>query len=318
LGSLGLRRASACSPLPAFALMIKRPDDPSEYLALGLKPIRETGGSGSCSVYGQFPKGDTLHKPLRSSSRLPNTRYLSYIPCFRNPINSGIQIGTASAIKEHSTRALFWKAIMNAIEINPQLSEDGEASSRWAGSGCQPMHGRSHALESRWYAVRTHARHEKRVRDHLEARNIGVFLPLYEQVHRWKNGCRVRVELPLFPTYLFVEMDFRHRARVLEIPGAISFVGTSCGPSPVCEVQIQALRTSLHLRKCEPHAYLVVGQKVRIVTGPLASLTGILVRKNAALRVVLALDEIMQGVSVEVDADETEAVIPATGSLKPL
>ena len=206
---------------------------------------------------------------------------------------------------------------MNSIEIRPHLIEDGEALSNWGGPQFKATDGvQAAAPQPRWYAVRTHARHEKRLRDHLQARNVETFLPLYEQVHRWRNGCRVRVELPLFPTYLFVEMDLRHRARVLEIPGAISFVGTSRGPSPLCEIQIQSLRTNLHLRKFEPHAYLVAGQKVRIVTGPLANLTGILVRKNAALRVVLALDEIMQGVSVEVNADEVEAVIPATGPIK--
>ena len=172
---------------------------------------------------------------------------------------------------------------MDLILREPHLSEDGEAFAQFAGPRFEMRDDlREPAPNPRWYAVRTHARHEKRLRDHLVSRNIEVFLPVYEKISRWKNGCQARVELPLFPGYLFVEMDVRHRVRVLEIPGAISFVGTSKGPLPLCDLQMKSLRSSLNQRKFEPHAYLVAGQKVRIVKGPLANLTGILLRTNAS------------------------------------
>lgn len=201
---------------------------------------------------------------------------------------------------------------MNSFVCTPHLSEDGEASSRSGGVDSEqvPMFQASEC-QSHWYAVRTYARHEKSVLEHLKLRNVETFLPLYEKVHRWKNGCNVRVELPLFPSYLFVDIDLRNRARVLEAPGTISLVGTSRQPWPLSDFQIESLRDNLPLRKFEPHAYLVAGQNVRIIAGPLVGLTGILLRKNAALRVVLALDQIMQGVSVEVDASEVEPTSPS-------
>jgi transcription antitermination factor NusG len=159
----------------------------------------------------------------------------------------------------------------------------------------------------RWYAVRTAPRHEKRVRDHIDGRNIECFLPLYQTVHRWKNGCKTRLELPLFPNYLFVEIDLADRVRVLEIPGVLSLVGT--GPSlwPLPEGEVEALRAGLHLRNPEPHAYLTAGQKVRIKVGALAGLTGFVLRTNDRLRVVLAVEMLMQGVAVEVHLDDIEA-----------
>jgi transcription antitermination factor NusG len=189
----------------------------------------------------------------------------------------------------------------------PHLSENGEALSR---VDAKFVSAADAPALARWYALRTQARHEKRVREHLQSRKIAVFLPLYEQIHRWRNGCKARVELPLFPGYIFVEMEYRERIRVLEVPGTIDFVGGNQGPWPLDQVQIQALRDNMPTRHFEPHEYLTVGQKVRIAKGPLTNLTGILVRKNTSLRVVLLLDAIMQGVSVEVDADEIEAVAP--------
>ena len=43
-------------------------------------------------------------------------------------------------------------------------------------------------FEPRWYAAYTCARHEKRVAEQLERRSVELFLPLYDTVHRWKNG----------------------------------------------------------------------------------------------------------------------------------
>jgi len=190
-----------------------------------------------------------------------------------------------------------------------QLSEHGEAlSGPRPASPLQGLDSETIGACRQWYAVRTYPRHEKRVRDHLQSRKVETFLPLYGKVSRWRNGCDAHVELPLFPGYLFVEIENRERARVLDIPGAISFVGSSRGPWPLPSFQIESLRTSLHLRKFEPYAYLVAGQRVRIVSGPLVNLTGILIRKSASLRVAIALDEIMQGVAVEVDARELEVL----------
>ncbi|HXQ35946.1 MAG TPA: transcription termination/antitermination NusG family protein, partial [Anaerolineales bacterium] len=79
-----------------------------------------------------------------------------------------------------------------------------------------------------WYAAYTSSRHEKTVAEHLRQREVECFLPLYETVHRWNNG-RHRVQLPLFPSYVFVRMGVRDKLRVLQVPGLaqlVSFQGS--------------------------------------------------------------------------------------------
>ena len=51
----------------------------------------------------------------------------------------------------------------------------------------------------------------------------------------------------------------------------------------------------------QPHPYLKVGRRVRVVSGPLTGLEGIIVRKKNHLRFVISLNLIMRSVSVELD-----------------
>jgi transcription antitermination factor NusG len=192
------------------------------------------------------------------------------------------------------------------------LSEHGEALPR-ANRNEEDARGSVHAETplAQWYALHTYPRHEKRVYEDLGLRSIECFLPLYETVHRWKNGCKVRVELPLFPGYLFIRIDPRQRFKALNLPGAVSMVGSVSGPWPLPDAEIASLRERLQSRNFEPHRYLAVGQKVRIKSGPLADLTGYLVRQSGGLRVVISVELIRQAAAVEVDADDVEPIGPA-------
>jgi transcription antitermination factor NusG len=164
-----------------------------------------------------------------------------------------------------------------------------------------------------WFAAYTNSHHEKRVASHFGERQIESFLPLYSALHRWKNRREVDVDLPLFPNYVFVHIDPSDRVRVLEVPGVLSLVGFGRTLAPLSDFEIEALRSCVGQRKIEPHPYLVIGERVRIKTGPMTGMEGVLVRKKNNFRVVLALDAIMQCVAVEVDADDLEPAAKYAG-----
>jgi transcription antitermination factor NusG len=158
-----------------------------------------------------------------------------------------------------------------------------------------------------WFAVYTNSCREKRVAEHCDVRDIESFLPVYRSTRRWRNGCTVNLERPLFPGYVFVRVNQTHRVRVLELPGVVSIVGAARQPTPLPDAEIEALRNGIHLSNAEPHRYLKVGERVKIRSGPLEGMTGILTRKKNSLRVVLTLDLIMKSISVEVDEQNLEA-----------
>ena len=161
----------------------------------------------------------------------------------------------------------------------------------------------------RWFAVYTTPRHEKHVSDMLAEREVETFLPLYRTNRQWQKSRPVVLELPLFPTYVFVRIARQARGAVLGTPGVLSIVGSAREPWPLADFEIDALRSGLLERKIEPHPYLVVGERVRIIAGVMAGIEGILVRKKSDLRVVLSLDTIMRSVAVEVNANDIEPVV---------
>lgn len=159
-----------------------------------------------------------------------------------------------------------------------------------------------------WFAAYTASRHEKHVSAQLAERRVESFLPLYQTVHNWKNRTRARLELPLFPSYVFVRIPPGEKGAVLQVPGVLSLVGSKKEAWALPDFEIEALRAGLGQRRPEPHPYLVVGDRVRITSGPLAGMEGVLAKKKNGLRVVLTLEHIMKSVSVEVGLDEVEPV----------
>ena len=164
-------------------------------------------------------------------------------------------------------------------------------------------------IVSNWFAVFTSPRHEKRVQQHFSHRNIEHYLPIYRSPRKWRNGLKVVLDLPLFPGYIFVRIKRSERVRVLEVPGVLAIVEGAAGEmAPLPEAEVEALRSGLHLRQAEPHPLLTLGERVRIRSGALAGLEGVVVRKKNSLRVVLTMDLIMRSISVEVDVEELEPV----------
>jgi transcription antitermination factor NusG len=162
--------------------------------------------------------------------------------------------------------------------------------------------------EQRWYAAYTSANHEKRVALQLTQRSVEHFLPLYDSVRRWKDR-KAHLQMPLFPGYVFVRVALRDRLQVLQVPGVAKLVGFNGMPAALPESEMEALRTGLAGGvRAEPHPYLTVGRKVRVRTGSLAGLEGMLVRRKNSTRFVISLDLIMRSVALEVDAHDLEPV----------
>ena len=162
--------------------------------------------------------------------------------------------------------------------------------------------------ERKWFAVFTRSHHEKRVAQYYAEREIEHLLPVSRVERQWSHYRRVKIELPLFPNYLFVHISRGERTRAIEVPGALSLVGQKGVPAPLAEVEIESLRESLKLAHCEPHPYLVEGARVVIKQGPLAGRVGIVVRNKNRCRVVLTIACIMRSFVVEVDAADLASI----------
>jgi transcription antitermination factor NusG len=159
-----------------------------------------------------------------------------------------------------------------------------------------------------WYAVYTSANHEKRVAEQIARRSVESFLPQYAAVRRWKDR-RVRLNLPLFPGYVFVRMRLRDRLSVLQIPSVVRLVGFNGSPTALPDDEVEALRNGLARKiRANPHPYLVVGRPVRIIHGPLTGFEGILVRRKNSVRVVVSFDLIRSSIAVDIDMADLQSL----------
>lgn len=158
----------------------------------------------------------------------------------------------------------------------------------------------------RWYAAYTCPRHEKFVTRQAQERKLDCFLPVYHALRRWKDR-RKEIELALFPGYVFVHIPLKDRLRVLQIPGVVHLVSFNGVPAALPDADIEGLRNGLEKQVCVvPHPYLKVGRRVRVHSGPLSGMEGILSRKKDRVRVVVSIELIMRSVAVEVDAADIE------------
>jgi transcription termination/antitermination protein NusG len=160
-----------------------------------------------------------------------------------------------------------------------------------------------------WYAIYTRSRHEKVAAEELWRREIEVFLPLRNVVSKWKDR-RKEVQFPLFPGYLFANVDIeKRRLDILKVPSVVRIIGFNNEPEPVPTHQIEAVKTLVFSElPYDPYPEVVAGDRVRIRRGPLRGLEGHLVEKKNRYRFVVSVDLIQQAVCCEIDAADVEKV----------
>lgn len=164
--------------------------------------------------------------------------------------------------------------------------------------------------EFNWYAVYTRHQHEKSAARLLAGKGFDTLLPLYQARHRWKDRTQT-VHLPLFPCYLFISASMERRVEILRTPGVCWLVGNGGFATPIPERQVESIRTLIASSlRFEPHPFLASGDCVRVRSGPLAGVEGILVRVKNGHRLVLSVQLLKQSAAVEVDGSLVERISP--------
>jgi len=162
-----------------------------------------------------------------------------------------------------------------------------------------------------WYAVHTRSRHEQTVYDRLMCKSIHTFLPKIETWSKRKDREK-RIQVPMFRGYVFIQANLENRLwlSVLQTPGVARIISSNGKPVPIPENQITSVQTVLEKDTVvTPYTYLNVGQRVRIVAGPLRGIEGILLRfKSNKQRLILSVDILQQSICVEMDTIEVEPI----------
>jgi len=159
-----------------------------------------------------------------------------------------------------------------------------------------------------WYGLQTRPRHEKIVAQRLEERGVKTFLPLVTEVHRWSDR-KKSVQVPLFGCYVFARFvpNRADRLRVLRVDGVFGLVGARGEGTPIPDSEIDSVRSVIEGPvPWSSHPFLKIGQRVRIRSGSLDGMEGILVSSNGDRTLVISVDAIQRSLSVRVEGYEVE------------
>ena len=161
--------------------------------------------------------------------------------------------------------------------------------------------------DCQWYALQTHSRHEKQVRDRLQAVGIEPLLPLGRQRRQWSDR-KMWTTLPLFSGYCFANFSLNASLAVLQTPGVVRIVGT-VKPEPIPAEEIAMLQqVSSANPSMEPCDYLTEGAWVEVIRGPLVGLRGQLVRRATHHGLVIRASLLHRAALIHIEADDVTPV----------
>jgi transcription antitermination factor NusG len=162
----------------------------------------------------------------------------------------------------------------------------------------------------RWYALQIRGRHEKMVEHRLMERGVPTFLPLITEIHHWSDR-RKKIQFPLFSGYLFVRVPSSkvNYLRVMSVEGVFNFVGNRGEGTPIPDAQIEAVRSVVEKQLAwSSHPFLKIGQRVRIKSGALDGVEGILTSRSGDATLIISVDAIQRSLAVRVEGYDVEPI----------
>ena len=169
-------------------------------------------------------------------------------------------------------------------------------------------------LERNWHALYVRSRSEKKVLSQLEEMGVEAYLPLVTKVKQWSDR-RKKIEEPLFKSYVFVHSNTKEYLPILNVYGVMRFVMFEREAVVVPDNQIVAIKKFVEgyehgeEYKMQNAEDLNVGQRVRIISGPMKGLEGRLETIHNKRHLIVFIEAVGQCLPVHLSRAKVEPVI---------
>ena len=169
-----------------------------------------------------------------------------------------------------------------------------------------------------WYACYTRGRHEKMVATQFGLRRIEVFLPVHKRDVQWSDRTKA-VSYPLFPGYVFARFRQRDLPQVLNTRGLVTVLQAGGRLAAIPDEEIENVRRCAsamndHGILAEREPLVEAGDRVRILSGPLAGVEGVVLQRRGCKRLLVTLSTVGEGLSIDLGGASLEVI----GSGSPL
>jgi transcriptional antiterminator NusG len=143
--------------------------------------------------------------------------------------------------------------------------------------------------DSRWYALYTRPRWEKKVADILTHKNIENYCPLNRVVRQWSDRKKIILE-PLFTSYVFVKTTQPQHSEIRKVSGIVNFVYWLSKPAIIQDEEIENIKYFLsdHVNVQLEKAPININDTAKIIKGPLLDYEGnIIAIKSKTVKIIL-------------------------------
>jgi transcription antitermination factor NusG len=170
-----------------------------------------------------------------------------------------------------------------------------------------PLKAQLAEVHSAWSVAYCKPRQEKALAADLCRHEVPYFLPMVQR--ETSSGGRRRQNLyPLFPSYLFFAGEERERLATLRTERVVRIIEVSKEEQRRFREEIAALETALrHFPdSIELYPRLVPGARVRITSGPMRDVEGVVLQVQNKRKLLLGVSVLGVGATVEIHADLVE------------
>lgn len=157
--------------------------------------------------------------------------------------------------------------------------------------------------DKHWYALYTKSRAEKQLNEQLIKAGFEAYLPLQRVLKQWSDR-KKWVEVPLFRSYIFVNISGAEYYDVLNVPGAVRFITFEGKAVPIPPQQMEAIRQFVDTKQELPDVDLNIepGSTINIIAGPMKGISGELIEIMGKKKVRIEIDGLGQSVFLELPA----------------
>ncbi len=152
-----------------------------------------------------------------------------------------------------------------------------------------------------WHVIYTKPKWEKKVAERLTQSGIEVYCPMVTQIKQWSDR-KKKVETPLIPSYVFVNIAKKNRNDVFEVHGVVRYLFWLGKPAIVRDEEILTLQESLKetLSSVEITEYKT-GDTINIADGPFKGKEGT-IKQVSRNKLQLVLKELGMLITLTLEA----------------
>ena len=165
------------------------------------------------------------------------------------------------------------------------------------------------AYPKRWVAALVQMNCEKKVASKLDKLGITNYVPIQKEIHQWSDRKKI-IDRIVIPMVVFVHLSQNEENDFKRLPFIFKFItypGSSKLATPIPDEQIVNLRTLLEKatnKVCFESITIRNGDKVKVVSGPLEGMHGLVINDNTGATYLVLRIDILGCAKLQIETDK--------------